>query len=379
MRLNPFRAIRPRPELAARVAAVPYDVVNRDEAAELARGIPTASSTSAGRTSICPRLDPYDARIYAGAREALDELARRRDPAPRPGAGALPLPPGDGRAGPDRGGGLRARGRLRAGPHPEAREDPAGQGGRPHPARAHPERERGAGVPHLPRPGRDRRAGGADRATTTPLYDFTAPDGVRHTVWRVPDSAPLVRALSPRCPTPTWPTGTTARPAPGARGRSCGRRTPRTAATRSTTGSSRCSSRRTSSGSCPTTGWCGTSTGRRAAEVLDRLRGLGRLTPADGPGPGPERRVLRLSRRRAGTGWSWTRRAIDRTDPIALARRVAAPGPGAGADPRHRRSADRQADRFRRRHPGHGGAGAAGELGRDGDRVLALSRPRWTS
>ena len=40
MRLNPFRAIRPRPDLAAQVASVPYDVVNRDEAGELAAGNP---------------------------------------------------------------------------------------------------------------------------------------------------------------------------------------------------------------------------------------------------------------------------------------------------------------------------------------------------
>ncbi|HJV39006.1 MAG TPA: DUF1015 family protein [Geothrix sp.] len=38
--LKPFRAYRPRPELAAQVAAVPYDVVNTQEAAELAKGNP---------------------------------------------------------------------------------------------------------------------------------------------------------------------------------------------------------------------------------------------------------------------------------------------------------------------------------------------------
>jgi uncharacterized protein (DUF1015 family) len=38
--LKPFRAYRPRPELAAQVAAVPYDVVNTQEAADLAKGNP---------------------------------------------------------------------------------------------------------------------------------------------------------------------------------------------------------------------------------------------------------------------------------------------------------------------------------------------------
>ena len=35
-RIKPFRAYRPRPELAARVASFPYDVINSDEARELA-------------------------------------------------------------------------------------------------------------------------------------------------------------------------------------------------------------------------------------------------------------------------------------------------------------------------------------------------------
>ena len=38
--LKPFRAHRPRPEFAAQVAAVPYDVVNTREARELAKGNP---------------------------------------------------------------------------------------------------------------------------------------------------------------------------------------------------------------------------------------------------------------------------------------------------------------------------------------------------
>ncbi|HEX6670500.1 MAG TPA: DUF1015 family protein, partial [Gemmatimonadales bacterium] len=88
MRLNPFRAVRPRPELADQVAAVPYDVVNRAEAAELARGNPH-SFLHVGRSDIdLPEdVDPYDPRIYRGAREALDRFLARgtllRDPEPR--------------------------------------------------------------------------------------------------------------------------------------------------------------------------------------------------------------------------------------------------------------------------------------------------------
>jgi uncharacterized protein (DUF1015 family) len=75
MRLNPFRAVRPRPDLAAQVAAVPYDVVNRAEAAELARGNPH-SFLHVGRSDIDlpEEVDPYDPRIYGRAREALSRL-----------------------------------------------------------------------------------------------------------------------------------------------------------------------------------------------------------------------------------------------------------------------------------------------------------------
>ncbi|HOK15310.1 MAG TPA: DUF1015 family protein, partial [Candidatus Kapabacteria bacterium] len=37
---RPFKAFRPKPELAAEVAAKPYDVLNSDEAREEAKGHP---------------------------------------------------------------------------------------------------------------------------------------------------------------------------------------------------------------------------------------------------------------------------------------------------------------------------------------------------
>ena len=87
MRLNPFNAIRPKPELAAQVASVPYDVVNREEAARLAEGNPH-SFLHVGRSDIdLPEgVDAHDPRIYRQARQALDELTARgvlvRDGAP---------------------------------------------------------------------------------------------------------------------------------------------------------------------------------------------------------------------------------------------------------------------------------------------------------
>jgi len=61
--LKPFRAHRPRPDLAAQVAAVPYDVVNTEEAAALAKGNPH-SFLHVGR----PEIDlPADTDVHADA------------------------------------------------------------------------------------------------------------------------------------------------------------------------------------------------------------------------------------------------------------------------------------------------------------------------
>ncbi len=64
--LKPFRAYRPRPELAAQVASVPYDVVNTQEAAELAKGNPH-SFLHVGRPEIdLPAgIDVHADEVYA--------------------------------------------------------------------------------------------------------------------------------------------------------------------------------------------------------------------------------------------------------------------------------------------------------------------------
>jgi uncharacterized protein (DUF1015 family) len=76
----PFRALRPSPAAAARVAAVPYDVVNADEARALAAGNPL-SFLHVSRAEIdCPRdTHPYSNAVYA---KAVSNLARLRQEAP---------------------------------------------------------------------------------------------------------------------------------------------------------------------------------------------------------------------------------------------------------------------------------------------------------
>jgi uncharacterized protein (DUF1015 family) len=197
MRLNPFHAIRPRPDLAAEVAAVPYDVVNRSEAAELARGNPH-SFLHVGRSDIdLPAdVDPYDPRIYRRAREALDELLARgtllRDG--RPGL-FLYRQVMDGRAQTGVVGCVHVddyeRDLIRK--HEKTRQDKEDDRTR-HVltlnANAEPVFLTYRGQAEI-----DRLV--EDIARTVPLYDFTAPDRVRHTVWSVPDPAGLAAAFGP--------------------------------------------------------------------------------------------------------------------------------------------------------------------------------------
>lgn len=75
LRISPFRALRPKPNLAARVASVPYDVVNTEEARDLAAGNPDSFlHVIRPEIDLPGETDPYDDRVYAGGRAALDRL-----------------------------------------------------------------------------------------------------------------------------------------------------------------------------------------------------------------------------------------------------------------------------------------------------------------
>lgn len=64
--ITPFKAFRPRPDLAAQVASVPYDVINTQEARQLAAGNPV-SFLHVGRPEIdLPEgIDEHDDKVYA--------------------------------------------------------------------------------------------------------------------------------------------------------------------------------------------------------------------------------------------------------------------------------------------------------------------------
>jgi len=75
--LSPFHALRPVPAAAALVAAVPYDVVSVEEARALAAGNPLSFlHVSRAEIDCPPGVGPYDEAVYATAASNLQRLKR---------------------------------------------------------------------------------------------------------------------------------------------------------------------------------------------------------------------------------------------------------------------------------------------------------------
>jgi uncharacterized protein (DUF1015 family) len=75
--IHPFRAVRPRPAQAAQVAAVPYDVVSTEEARALADGNPLSFlRVSRAEIELPPATDPYSDGVYD---RAAANFARLRE------------------------------------------------------------------------------------------------------------------------------------------------------------------------------------------------------------------------------------------------------------------------------------------------------------
>ena len=99
---RPFAAVRPLPDYAAQVAALPYDVMSSAEARELAQGNPNSFlHVDKAEIDLDPSIDLYDARVYEKARKFGEACVGRHM---RAGSKALLLylSPDYGRASADR-------------------------------------------------------------------------------------------------------------------------------------------------------------------------------------------------------------------------------------------------------------------------------------
>ena len=184
--VRPFRALRPVPAVAARVAAVPYDVVSTADA----RALATDNSlsflhVSRAEVDLPPGADPYADEVYTAAAENLGKLVKSapmmRDEQPS----------------------LYVYG-LRIGAHEQVglagcySLDEYDRGLIKKHERTHHNKEDdrtrhmltlGAqtGTAFLiHRPSAEVDALARRVAATDPLFDFEAADAVRHTIWQVP-------------------------------------------------------------------------------------------------------------------------------------------------------------------------------------------------
>jgi len=67
-----FKAIRPTPELADKVAALPYDVMDSDEAREMVKGNPYSFlHVDKAEIDLDPSIDHYDKKVYEKARDNM--------------------------------------------------------------------------------------------------------------------------------------------------------------------------------------------------------------------------------------------------------------------------------------------------------------------
>ncbi len=73
--VRPFSCIRPAADKADRIAALPYDVYNREEACQVVKGNPLSFlNIDRAETQFDASVDTYDARVYDKARELLDGM-----------------------------------------------------------------------------------------------------------------------------------------------------------------------------------------------------------------------------------------------------------------------------------------------------------------
>ena len=73
--LKPFKAVRPKDEYASEVGALPYDVMNSEEAREMVKDKPYSFlHVDKAEVDLPQGIDIYSAEVYQKAKENLDAL-----------------------------------------------------------------------------------------------------------------------------------------------------------------------------------------------------------------------------------------------------------------------------------------------------------------
>jgi uncharacterized protein (DUF1015 family) len=185
--VRPFAALRPRGDLAARIAAVPYDVVNTEEARALADDPLNFLHVSRAEIDLPPGTDPYADAVYAKAVSAFSALkAGGLEQEAEPAVYVYRLQMGDHvQTGVAAAFSVDEYRRDLIRKHEKTRPDKENDRTR------HIVDTRAQSGPVLLT---YRRQGAVDAAVAEavagePLYLVTAPDGVVHTVWKAPAGA----------------------------------------------------------------------------------------------------------------------------------------------------------------------------------------------
>ncbi|MBU1035291.1 DUF1015 family protein [bacterium] len=77
--IKPFKAFRPQPELVTKIASLPYDVLNSEEAHQLAKDNPYSFlHVNKAEIDLNSSVDHYNQKVYEKARENLDRLIEKK-------------------------------------------------------------------------------------------------------------------------------------------------------------------------------------------------------------------------------------------------------------------------------------------------------------
>src|SRR5665648_1291984 len=75
--VRPFKAVRPTSEVADKVLSLPYDVMNRNEASEMAEGNPYSFLHICRSEIDLPNQEnPYDKSVYEKAKENIENFLK---------------------------------------------------------------------------------------------------------------------------------------------------------------------------------------------------------------------------------------------------------------------------------------------------------------